>query len=83
MDAGENVAWDDWAETPKRKIVRLLKFGVKAVPSMRNGSGEVPEDKTETAKHNDCLDDIGPNHGLDASCGGVHGRQSHQDNEGS
>ena len=40
---------------------------MKAIPSVWNGVGEVPKDKSESSKHDERLNEVGPDDCLNSS----------------
>ena len=72
------IIWEIWAKTPEREIIWILKYTVNCGDSAWNRFPKVPDNETQAREHYAGLDNIRPDHGLDAAHGRVDGSQRHQ-----
>ncbi len=76
------VSLHDRAKAPEGKVAGLVELCGDGGQPAGNGSQEMPKHKAKSGKHDDRLNHIRPNHGLDAAGNGVDGGEQNEDEKG-
>ena len=69
-------------KAPKGEITGLVKFGLKSIPALWNGVGEVPKNKSQSSEHDKGLNEVGPDDCLNSPKGCVDGGEGNENQEG-